>query len=65
MISRFFSTLGSLVHACSEFGNYFMSFQRRCFKTGRSGDCEGNPTLREAQKDYREMLRSRQFPYVS
>ncbi len=64
MIIRFFSTLGRLAHSCSEFGNYFMSFQRRCIKSGRSGDCEGNPTLREAQKDYREMLRSQKSPYL-
>ena len=64
MIRRFSSTLGRLAHSCSEFGNYFMSFQRRCFKTGLSGDCEGNPTLRDAQKDYREMLWSKKLPFV-
>ena len=58
------STLGRLAHACSEFGDYFMSFQRRCFKSGRSSDCEGNPTLREAQRDYREMLRSQNSHYI-
>ena len=65
MIRRFFSALGSLAHACSEFGNYFMSFQHRCFKSGLSGDCEGNPTLREAQQDYREMLRSQKTTLIS
>ena len=64
MMRKFFGPLGSLAHTCSEFGNYFMSFQRRCFKTGRSGDCEGNPSLREAQQDYREMLRSQKSPYM-
>ncbi len=64
MIRRIFSTLGSLAHACSEFGNYFMSFQSRCFKTGRSGDCEGNPTLEEARRDYREMLRTQKSPFM-
>jgi len=65
MIRRFSSTLGKLAHSCSEFGDYFMSFQRRCSKSGRSGDCEGNPTLEDARRDYREMLRSRHFPYIS
>ncbi len=65
MIRGVFSTLGRLVHTCSDFGNYFMSFQRRCYKSGRSGDCEGIPTLEEARRDYREMLRSRHFPYIS
>ena len=64
MISKFLNTLGRLAHACSEFGNYFMSFQRRCLKTGLSGDCEGNPTLREAQQDYRELLRSQKTPFM-
>ena len=59
MIRKFFSTLGRIVHACSEFENYFMSFQRRCSKSGRSGDCEGNPTPEEARKDFQRMMRSR------
>ena len=64
MISRFFRTLGSLAHACSEFGDYFMSFQRKCHKFGRRGDCEGNPPLEQARRDYREMLRSNKSPYM-
>ena len=59
MIGKFFSTLGRLGHTCSEFGNYFLSFQRRCSKSGRSGDCEGNPTPEEARKDFQRMMRSR------
>ncbi len=64
MVSRFLSTLGSLTHSCSEFGNYFMSFQRGCLNSCRSGDCEGNPSLEEAQRDYREMLRPWKTPFV-
>ena len=59
MIGKFFSTLGRIGHACSEFGNYFMSPQRNCFKFGGSNDCEGNPTLEDAQRDFREMIRPR------
>ena len=59
MIGIFFNTLGRIGHTCSEFGNYFMSFQRRCLKSGLSSDCEGNPTPEEARSDYREMMRSR------
>ena len=59
MIRRTFSALSSIVHMCSEFGNYFMGLQRRCFKFGRSSDCEGIPTPDEAQKDYQEMTRAR------
>lgn len=64
MIRRFLSTLGSLAHSCSEFGNYFMSFQRRCYKSGRSSDCEGVPTLDEARRDYRKMLRSKNLLFL-
>ena len=64
MIRRFSGTLGRLAHTCSEFGDYFMSFQRRCSKSGRSGDCEGIPTLEEARRDYREMLRSQKSPFM-
>ena len=59
MISKLFSTLGRIGHTCSDFGNYFMSFQRRCLKSGQSYDCEGIPTLDEAGRDYREMMSSR------
>ena len=59
MIRRVFSALGPIVHTCSEFGHYFMSFQDKCFKPGRRTDCEGNPTLEDARKDFRAMLRVR------
>ena len=59
MIRNFFSTLGRIVHTCSEFENYFMSFQRRCFKSGLASDCEGNPTQEDARRDFRKMMRSR------
>ena len=59
MIRKFYSTLGLIGHTCSEFGNYFMSSQRRCFKSGRSKDCEGNPTPEEARRDFRAMMRSK------
>ena len=64
MIHNFFSALGRIGHTCSEFGNYFMSFQRRCFESGRSNDCEGNPTLEDAQKDFREMMRPRHSTFI-
>ena len=59
MIGKFISTVGKLGHACSDFGNYFMSFQRKCIKSGRSSDCDGNPTTDEARRDYRAMMRSK------
>jgi len=64
MISKFFSTLGRIGHACSEFGNYFMSIQRDCFKSGRSNDCEGNPTLADAQRDFQEMIRPKDSFFI-
>ena len=64
MIGKFFSTLGWIGHACSEFGNYFMSFQRNCLKAGRANDCEGIPTLEDARKDFREMMRPRSTPLL-
>lgn len=64
MISRYSYVLGRKAHACSDSGNYFMRFQRRCFKSGWSGDCEGNPTLREDRRDYREMVRSQKSIFI-
>ncbi len=55
MIGKFDSTLGRIGHTCSEFGNYFMSIQSRCF------DCEGNPKPEDDQRDFREMMHSRPF----
>ena len=59
MRNRAFGALGGIAHMCSEFGGYFMSFQRKCLKTGRGADCEGQPTMNDARKDYRAMVRSR------
>ena len=56
MLSKLFRALRWMGHACFEFGDYFMSFHRRCFKSGR---CEGNPTHEDARRDFRQMLRSR------
>ena len=64
MISGIFSILGRIGPTCSEFGNYFMSFQRRCFKSGRSSDCEGNPTPEDARRDFREMMRPRHSTFI-
>ena len=52
MVRKVFDSLSSIGHACSEFGNYFLSAQRGC------DECGGNPTLEDAQKDYREMIRT-------
>ena len=56
MIGKFVGNLGRIGHACSDFGNYFMGFQRRCFKTGR---CDGNPSLDDARRDFNAMTRAR------
>ena len=56
MIGKFFSNLGRIGHACSEFGNYFTSIQRRCGKSGQSVDCEGYPTEEESRRDFRAMM---------
>ena len=63
MVSRFHSALGIIAHRCSAFANYFIGLQSRCFKSGRSEDCEGNPTLDEARSDFREMMRLRHRPF--
>ena len=57
MIDRFSRTLGSLGMACSDFGHYFTTLKRGCFKSGSNGDCEGGPTFDEARKDYRAAVR--------
>jgi len=59
MIGKIFNTLGQIGHRCSEFGNYFTNVHRDCLKSGRSNDCEGNPTPEEAQRDFRAMMHSR------
>ena len=56
MIRRFLNALGPIGH--SEFGNYVMSTRDRC------NDCEGNPTLDDARRDFREMMRSRHSTIV-
>ena len=57
MIGKFFTTLSRIGHACSEFGNYFMSIQRNCLKSGGSNGCEGSATLEDAKRDFRGMMR--------
>lgn len=59
MTNKFIGALGRVAHRCSEFGDYFMSFQRKCIKTGRNSDCEGKPTLDDARRDYLAMMRWR------
>ena len=64
MVGKFFRTLGRFGHTCSEFGSYFMNTQRGCFKSGRGNDCEGNPTVEEARKDFRATMRSRHSTFT-
>ena len=52
MVGKLFSTLGRVCHTSSGFGDYFVRIQHRCLKSGRSSDCEGNPTMAEARKDF-------------
>lgn len=59
MIHKLSRTLGTLGRACSDFGSYFITFHRRCFKSGRREDCEGLPTFDEARKDYQDAVRSK------
>ena len=59
MRNGLFATLGWIAHTCSDFGEYFMSFQRKCLKSGRAADCEGKPTLDDARKDYQATIRSK------
>ena len=65
MIRRLSSTLYSLGRACSDFGSYFMSIQRRCFKTGLREDCEGGPSTDEARNDHLAMRRTRGSDYYA
>ncbi len=56
MVSRFFSALGRIAHGSSGFGNYFAYVQSGNCHDCPDCRCEDGPTLREAQKDYRDML---------
>ena len=64
MVGNFFRTLGRIGHTCSEFGSYFMNTQGGCCKSGRGNDCEGNPTVEEARKDFRATMRSRHSTFT-
>ena len=56
--------VGRITNSCSGFGHYFMNVQ--------SGNCQGcpdcrcgeGPSVEEAQKDYRAMIRFRYVPQV-
>ena len=54
-LSRMVRRIG---HSCSEFGHYFMSIQRSNCQGCPDCSCEDGPSIEEAQRDYREMLRS-------
>ena len=58
-----FSALARITHRGSEFGNFFGGVQQRCLKSGRSIDCEGNPTADEARRDYIRMMRRKNSIY--
>ncbi len=59
MVGKKFSPLGRIAHTCSEFGSYFANIQGDCAKSGKTNDCEGNPTPEDARKDFQNMLRTR------
>ena len=63
MKGRFFSTFARITYKGSEFGNFFSGDQKRCLKSGRSVDCEGNPTRDEARRDYIGMMRPKNSIY--
>ncbi len=64
MINKFFSGLGKIAHGCSGFGHYFAYVQSGNCHDCPDCRCEDGPTLREAQEDYREMLRFRNSHYI-
>ncbi len=65
MIRRIFSTLGSLAHTCSGFARYFANVQSGYCHDCPDCRCEDGPTLEEARKHYREMLRSQKTTLIS
>ncbi len=46
-----------IAHSCSEFGHYFMNVQINNCRGCPDCRCEEGPSVEEAQKDYRAMLR--------
>ena len=63
MLHGFRRSFGTIAHACSDFGHYFMKLQHPCFESGKGNDCEGAPGIQEAQRDYRAMMRAR-YPHL-
>ena len=62
MKSRFYGAVSSVVHACSDFGGYFMNLQSRCFQSGRRVNCEDTPHIEEAKLSYRASLSNKKPP---
>ncbi len=65
MTRKFASALGRIAHACSDFGHYFANVQSGNCHDCPDCRCEDGPTLREAQKDYREMLHFQKSTFIS
>lgn len=53
----FSRSLNSLIHVCTDFGMYLTTLQRQCSTADGVADCQGGPTVDEARKDYRWMVR--------
>ncbi len=51
--------ISRMAHSCSDFGHYFIGIQNANCADCPDCRCEDGPSLEEAQKDYREMLRIR------
>ena len=51
--------ISRIAHSCSDFGRYFTGIQNANCGDCADCRCEEGPSVEEAQKDYREMLRAR------
>ena len=58
MMNSLFRVVKRVAHACSDFGTYYMTMQRRCLKSGVASDCDGMPSAQEAQRDYRAAMKT-------
>ena len=65
MTRRVFGVLRQIAHKCSGFGAYLAHNQRRCVESGRSSDCEGLPTTKEALIDRRAMVEASHIHHLN
>ena len=63
--NAFSGILHQLGRSCSGFGHYFANVQSGNCHDCPDCRCEDGPSVEEARRDYREMLRFSKLPFIS